>query len=651
MFTKQSFMTLFVLFLMQTVSPWEQFAWGNESADHFFDLGFQELSQIVVSSASKRDESFMEAPSAVYTISADDIKYSGAKKITDIFRMVPGMDVVDVNSFYSGVQSRGFSFMPKYAKQMLVLIDGMTVYTPQLNSTFWDQVPIFLENIDKVEVIKGPNAALYGSNAFNGVINISTKDPEKTSGGLVSITGGNRESLWSVARFGGDAGKLQYRVTAGYHETRGFSNVHDQVRKPQVTLRSDYRIDDRSGFSLRAGYVGGDRELAAQVDPEVTSFFVQARYQRKISDRGRLLLQYYHNYRNSGLTSFNNEDIIRQNDFEAQFNWDGDRHDLVLGAGYRFDRVKSGWCSTRDYRDYRREGPHGLHIPVRHNRTIKAFFNYTWHATEKLHLTAAMMVENNSFVGTKCSPKAALVYMPSKNHSFRISVARAYRTPSFVEEKGDFSVPLPFPTMYMGQQGNDGLDPERMVAFELGYRGLFLDKKLTVNIEAFYHNINNSIIYTEVSKRNVFEYVNYANNHVRGIEAFFIWRIRDWWRLTMNYACQEASDGYLGGLVVEQKAGLGSRFKMPQGFVANFQLYYVDRLHFKDEPFVLGSTVEDYARLDVRLSKTFFKQRMELALIGQNLLDSQHYEYPRHVFSVGEANRMFLLEFSYRFGM
>lgn len=639
-----------ILALLLTTAALTCDAFANQKPDHFFNLGFRELSQITVTSVSKYVEPYITSPSTVYTIDASDIKYSGAKKLTDIFRMIPGVDVADINAFYTGVQSRGFMFVPKYARQMLVLIDGRTVYTPQINATFWDQIPVFLENIDRVEVIRGPNAALYGANAFNGVINIVTKEAHATRGGLLSLTTGSRGSSWSTLRYGGGTKNLATRLTAGYHETDGFSRVHDHVRRPQLTLRCDYTIDDSSALSFLGGYTGGDRELADGVDPEVTSFFLMTKYRRTLAPGLSLSAQLYHDYRNAALTPFNFEDKVQETDVELQLNLDRQRYHLVWGIGYRYDAVKQGLLSGTGSRGYRTRGPHHLRNGTANNNIFKSFVHGTYRLSRSVHVSAALMVEDNGFIGTKYSPRASLVYSPSENHSFRLAVSKAYRTPSFIEEKADLAVPFPLPPFYIAQQGNSRLRPERIVALEFGYRGSFSDNRLQLNIEAFYNDVNNVIVQVKRSRRldNTYDYRNFADNHIRGIETSLIWNIRKWWRLTCNYTYQEASDDYLKGLVIAQKAGLGSRFFLPRGFTANIQLYFVDRLHFEQEAWVGEATVKDYTRLDVRVGKTLFQEKVEIALIGQNLLDPRHYEYPPTL-SAGEANRMFLMELSYRF--
>ncbi len=585
------------------------------------DLTFFYDEDDLVYSVSKRAEQYMQAPSAVYTITDEDIKYSGAKKITDVFRMVPGLDVVDINSFYSGVQSRGYSFIPKYAREMLVLIDGRTVYTPEINATFWDQIPLFLEDIERIEVIRGPNAAIYGANAFNGVINIITKDPEDAQGALVSATIGNQNSQWETARFGGTSGNLCYRVTAGYHETDGFRNVSDHQRKPQVTARADYQLDATQHLSLQGGYTGGERELSRSVQPDVTSFFLMTKYEKNFNAHNKLLVQYYHDYRNSEMT-FGHADKLWEEDLEIQYNRDGDKYNMVIGAGLRYDFVKHGFLSGQTYEEYALNGPHDLSLKKQNNQTLKLFGNYTYRLTDQLNITGALMAEDNDFVGTMFSPKADLVYLPTENNSLRLSISRAYRTPSFIENEADFSVPVEFKPFYLGQEGNRDLKPERMVAYELGYRGRFLNNTLTTNIETFYHNINNIILYSvKPNDPGIYRFENTRSNHVRGVEASFAWKVADWWRLTMAYTYQKATDDYLKGLVIENKYSMGNRFMLPMGFVANMQLHYVGRTRFEKEAWIPASKVKDYTRLDVRLSKTFFKEKLEVALIGQNLLD------------------------------
>ncbi len=615
---------------------------------NLFDIGFEEMLELRVYSASKTEEKYMESPSAVYTITSGDIKHSGAKKITDIFRMVPGIDVADINSYYTGVQARGYSFFPKYARQMLVLIDGRTVYSPQINTTFWDQIPVFVENIERIEVIKGPNAALYGANAFNGVINITTKKLEDTKGGFLSTTVGNRDTSWSTVRIGGSSKKISYRATAGYHETEGFSGARNRFRKPQITLRADYRIDSTSNLSFHSGYGGGDREIGASDDPEVTSYFLMAKYDKKLGEKNRILIQYYHDYRNSAL-SFGHDDKLREDDLEIQLTRNTEKYNLVFGAGYRIDRVRHGFLSGEEFNFYGTKGPHDLNSETKYNRIFKTFFNLTYHINEKIHVTGALMLEDNGFVGeVMFSPKGSIVYLPKKNHSFRFSVSRAYRTPSFIEEAALFSVPFPLDPGYIGQRGDSSLSPERIVAFELGYRGTFLDNRLTANIELFYHDIKDLIMYRD-DGTNMFEYKNKRNNTVKGAEASFSWKIKDWWKMKFNYAYQEGSDDLLDGYIIEQKAGLGNFFYLPKGILANVRLHFVDQFHFESEPFTPESTVHDYTRLDVRLSKTFLNNKMEIALIGQNLLDTRHSEYPEAL-GAAEANRMYFLELSWFFG-
>lgn len=619
-----------------------------DNQPHFFDIPIDELASMTITTVSKQEERVMESPSAVHVITAEQIKYAGAKKLTDIFRMVPGVDVVDINAYYTGVQARGFTFFAKYARQSLVLIDGRTVYSPQINTTFWDQIPVFLENIERIEVIRGPNAALYGANAFSSVINIITQDPEKTRGAFVSAAAGNRDSSWTTARIGGKSGNLCFRATAGYHETEGFGGTWNRFRKPQTTLRADYKIDSTSMLSFHSGYAGGDREMDWGYDPEVTSYFLMAKYEKRLNHGNRFMVQYYHDYRNSALT-FGHDDKLRTDDIEIQFNRNSEAFDLVCGAGYRIDRVRHGFLSKEDYNTYVSKGVHDLNSETDYNHIFKSFVNFTFHLTPRLHLTTALMLEDNSFVKeVMFSPKAAIVFLPNEKQSIRLSISRAYRTPSFIEEKALFSVPFPFPPGYIGQRGNSSLSPERIVSLELGYRGLFFDNRMAVNCELFYADINDLIIY-EDDGTNMFEYQNARNNTVKGIETSVSLKPVNWWHIKFNYTYQEGSDDLLDGYIIEQKAGLISRLYLPKGLILNTQIYYVDQFHFEPEPFTPESTVHDYTRLDMRLSKTFLNDTLEIAVIGQNLLDTRHKEYPEAL-GAAEATRIYFLELRYAFG-
>ncbi len=601
----------------------------------------------IVFSVSKRVEPVKKSPSAVYVITSDDIKYSGAKKVTDVLRMVPGVGVADLNSFYTGVQSRGFSFVPKYARQMLVLVDGRTVYSPQINTTFWDQIPLFIENIDRIEVVRGPNAALYGANAFNGVINIISKKLGDTKGGFVSAAAGNRQSFWSVARYGGKEGNFSYRATAGYNSTyKGFREVDDRMRKPQITLQTSYNVDHKTTLSIDAGYAGGDRELARKLHPEITSFYVMTKLNRKIMKKGNFLFQYYHNYQNSGMT-INLNDKVREHDVEARFNWNDTRFSLVFGIGYRLDIVRNDYLAGAGYLDMLTKSVREINAPEKKNRIFKNYANLTVHLNETIDLTGALMIEHNGFIGTRFSPKGSIVYTPKGNHSFRAAVSKAYRTPSFIEEKGDITIPAAGPPFYFAQKGNRRLSPERNLAFEIGYRGSYFQERLKVNLEGFYHKIKKIILMVEAPYP-VYRYENAGSNHVKGIEASFIYRPTDWWRLSGAYTFQKASNSNLKGLVIEQKASVGNRFFLPYGFVANIQLYYVDRFRFEREGWIAPSTVKDYTKLDLRISKNFFNEKLEFAAVGQNLLSPKHREYPKGL-STGKAPRVCFIEMSYSF--
>ena len=252
-------------------------------------------------------------------------------------------------------------------------------------------------------------------------------------------------------------------------------------------------------------------------------------------------------------------------------------------------------------------------------------------------LTAALMAEHNGFVGALYSPKIALVYSFDSHQSMRLSASRAYRTPSCIEEKADFRLPTTQPPFSLGQLGNRSLDPERIVAYELGYRGEFFARRLRLNLELFYHRIKDLIIYQQTAP-GLYQYRNAANNHVRGMETTIGLTPRRWWRLTGSYTYQRGSDDFLRGLVIGHKFTLGNRLFLPWGMVLNAHLSYVDDMHYEAEPGIPETTVPPYTRLDLRLSKMLWSDRIELALVGPNLFEAHHYESAPGI-GVGQAGR------------
>jgi len=227
---------LCVIILRFVLSP--SFTVADEDFKDFAELDLAELLNTEVFSASKRVQKISEAPNAISVITAEEIKRSGAVDLPDLFRMVPGVDVINGYGGGYGVSARGFN--EQFARRMLVLIDGRSIYTTLFGGVFWENEQVFLEDIKRIEVIRGPGATLWGANAVNGVINIITKDPEEDQGFMVTGKFGSKNFRENVTRYSDSlSDKFSFSLTGGFREDEGTRGIHDYRRVPKATGRAN----------------------------------------------------------------------------------------------------------------------------------------------------------------------------------------------------------------------------------------------------------------------------------------------------------------------------------------------------------------------------------------------------------------------------
>ena len=641
-----------------------------------------------VTIASKRKQKIEEVPSAVFVITADDIEQMGVNRLADVFRKAPGLDVVTADGNSSLVSIRGFAIdtlgvntisnLVEFSKRLLVLVDGRAIYNPAFGGVFWDQEPVFLEDIERIEIIRGPGAALYGANAVNGVINIITKDPETTEGGLVKMTYGSHDTVIGNIRFGESIGKFSYRITGGYREDDGFDDgvfidaiddFKDFKRDQKVNFRGKYEFSDDTNAEILAGFMDGAqgeqfggqvllnndffarrRGVDTNTTRDLTRAFFQLRFNKEFSDTSNLHLQFFADY-----TDVDEEDTVRLDnegnpffvldpfemdvrkyDFELQHTFTlGSKNIITWGANYRNNQLWSRLSGNREEFDEEiAEGNTSQRFKQEHNDIFGLFLQDEFKILDNLTLTVGLKMERNNFTGTDFSPRASLVYSPLKNHTFRASYSRAFRTPTFLEDAGFFTVGssidnegLRDPFVGIGHIGNNDLRPERLDSFELGYQGIFFDK-LELNIETYFNHYKDLI--TAQFRPDVLD--NTSRIDTNGFEVSIRYPVNSWFEFYTNYSYinfdAKISDDTLerddpDNTTPEQKANLGLRFNLKNGFSGNVDLHYVDRI--KVDTF--DETIDDYMRIDFRLAKKFWNGRGEIAIIGQNLQESDHAEF------------------------
>jgi iron complex outermembrane receptor protein len=609
-------------------------------------LMFEEIP--MVTSASKHPESIIRAPAAISVITSEDIENMDYENLWDFFRRVPGVDVETIDGRRGSVAPRGFTEV--FTRRNQLLIDGRSAYTPLFGGTEWDYLPIFPEDIERIEVIRGPNATLYGSNAFTGVINIVSKDPKDTKGLMVKDGFGSHGYERGLLRYGGSAGKLDYRLGYTFHQDNGYGSnmgkdVNDSEKDHTISWRSKYNIDDNSNLELFLG----DKEdhgrpvnvtaTSATNDGHIRSNFQMLRYNTKVFEDQDFYIQLF---RNELIENKNgpwyqadvNDEEVRQYDFEAQhtFKWLKDKMNTVWGLGFRYNQGGIYLFDTDSSGRTRKYGGDPLV-----DRIYRLFFNNDYKITDKWTFVFGAMFENNGFTGGSCSPRTSLLFAPKENHVFRATFARAYRTPTMLEDTQNNT----FLKYGLGSSlttlGNHALKNEVVDAYELGYNTWLMDNRLKLGGQGYINQYKNlldvfgSSTTVGPSTTTVYSFDNSNSARAKGLELEAEFSPKNWVKLYTNLTVEKINDRGLDFQNSEPsfKVNFGTRLKSEKlGITANFDGYYVDTYNSKDIEDVTNTIlkVRPYLRFDFRIAKTFFKGNLEWAIKGENLFDQSHVE-------------------------
>jgi iron complex outermembrane receptor protein len=396
-------------------------------------MSIEDLMNVQVTSVSKKEQKLSQAAAAVYVITQEDIRRSGAINIPDVLRMAPGVDVAQIDGHLWAISIRGFG--ERFTDKVLVLIDGRSVYTPTNSGVNWDQQNVPLEDIERIEVIRGPGGIVWGANAVNGVINIITKSAKATHGGLVTASAGSNGNAQGLLQYGGTIGpKGSYRVFGNYVNVGNTTAVDgtpapDNWHTTQGGFRTDWDLSRRDVLTVQGDLMGihaGDTvgetffnalPLQATLNSKTTvgGGNLLARWSRTFSPRSDISVQGYYDaynrYEEGGLENRKTFDLDFQHHFAA-----GSRHDIVWGLGYRV---------TSD-----NLAPEFAKIFTPQQRTdnlYTAFIQDEIRVTNALRLTLGSKIEHNGYTGREFEPGAQLVWTPTKQQAIWISVARAIR--------------------------------------------------------------------------------------------------------------------------------------------------------------------------------------------------------------------------------
>jgi len=616
------------------------------------DLGnksLEDLMNIEVTSVSKKEQKLSQIASAIFVITQDDIRRSGATNIPDLLRTVPGLDVAQINGSTWQISSRGFN--AQYSDKVLVLIDGRTVYSPLFSGVYWDVQDVPLEDIERIEVIRGPGATVWGANAVNGVINIITKSAKETQGSLLTAGGGTHEPGFGVAQYGGKVHQAtSYRIFVKGFNYNSFPSLSGQDGYDgSDLLHGGFRVDStlakRDSLTVQGDlYEGSEGETAniatltppfgqvLTVSTSVSGGNVLGRWNHTFSPHSDTSLQIYldRTKRNSILEgeAVNTFDM----DFQHHIGW-GSRQDFVWGAGYRYISYATTGSLTVSFNPASQDLELFSSF-VQDEITLKP---------ERLYLTIGTKLEHNDFSGFEFQPSARIAWNLNKADTLWAGYSRARRTPSpsdrglrigFAAFPGPGGLPVLLTIL-----GSPNTVSENLDAFEAGYRAQ-LRPNVSLDLSIFYNRYGNletlepGVPFLELNPPpphlNVpLVFANKMHGESYGIEMTVNWKATNRWTLSPGYAferihlqtnpgSQDTTSVSTGeGNSPHIQAQLRSNLVLPRGLEWNASAYFVGRLPAEQVP--------SYTRLDTGITWRA-SEHLTVSLVGQNLLKDHHLE-------------------------
>jgi iron complex outermembrane receptor protein len=594
-----------------------------------------------VATVTRLSQPQSETPAAVTIIDRQLIAASGARDIADLFRLVPGFQVAKANGHRPAVTYHGIG--DQDTRRMQILIDGRSVYGSLYGNVSWSSLAIAMDDIDRIEVVRGPNSVSYGANAFLGTINIITRHAVKDRGSSLKLSSGNVDIQDALGRYGTTIAGSDVRVTAGYTADDGLQGVPDTIHTRFANVRVDMQPNTRDTLLFQAGLSQADpqeglygRPSFPPITTTVHAHFEQLRWQRQLATNNELSLQFYHNYRNhdyyyltdpidlspyAGLAqlevNLNNttsrDDVEFQHILQPWNNWR-----LVWGAGLRQDYIYAPGL-------FYQQGS----ITTRSSRL---FSHAEWHVTPATIINAGAMWENTDFTGADISPRLAVNYHLSNDDTVRAIWSMARRIPSMFEERTDSRVY--YQGILIEHQNHDvgGLQPETMTTYELGYLGRFPSINSSVDLRLYQDTISNFIseVYVpadDLTNHAALSYVNSGYVRVHGLDMELNYQPSRERRIRLTYARMiatgseapsEATTNQLKRLdsVPAYTAGLLAMQQFGQDWNGSVGYYWVGKMLWMSD----GEQVPAYHRLDLRLAHRLRlgENRSELALVIQN---------------------------------
>jgi iron complex outermembrane recepter protein len=635
-------------------------------------MRLEDLLNQEVTSVLRKEGRLFEAPAAIFVISGEDIRRSGSRHIAEALRMAPGISVARLDQSLWSIRARGMDDR-RHQRGLQVLVDGRSVYSPAYAGVDWDTVDYLLEDIERIEVIRGPGGAVWGANAADGVINIITKRSHDTQGTFLSGGGGNVQRF-GEARYGGAWGPSgSWRGYAKYLSTEDAAWGADAWNFFQTGFRADWDLE-RNWLTFAGDLYHGDlsrrRFLARYSIPSTNEVFLsdfetfggnlRFHWTHELGPDSRL--EFQSSYDRAERNGIIPDDLI-EDKFDVQLQhrlplpWN---QDFQYGLGYRFFP-----STVRNLGD-----PQIQFDPRERHEQLVTFFlqDEIRFFDEQVRLILGTRFEHHDPTGWEVLPSGRLAWVPTENHTLWGAVSKAVRIPDRTQrdtrvrplEGGPLFFPgVPLPVFFIGE-GNPRTEAERLIAYEVGHRWR-MHEKLSLDLALFYNEFDDlvtgnllmdqaQLILDPVLPRMEIPVnaSNQAEARSYGFELAATWHASEWWRLIGGYAfvTLDAEDPFnvtRKGTHPEHQVTLRSSMDLPRNIDFDTWLRFVD-----GRP-AMG--VDSYFDLDVRLAWRP-RPHWEIAAVGQNLIESRRMEAgvpPFFPSEITPVERAFYLQLSLRF--
>ncbi len=625
---------------------------AEESIPDILDLDLEALLDIQIVSVSKRAQSSQDVAAAIFVITAEDLQRSGATSIAEALRMVPGLHVGRIDSNKWAITSRGFN--GRFSNKLLVLIDGRSVYTNIFSGVYWELLDLMLEDLDRIEIIRGPGATMWGANAVNGVINVITKHAADSQGTMAMAIAGSHEKMTLGTRHGAKLGdKIYARVSLkstsrDEYEYENGDPSRDDWTQRTASLRLDAEISDRDAMTIQSHIYDGDinqitdtYEIAAPhfVTTEETASIrgggLRFEWRHTLSPTSELSVQgYFDRMDRKEFIGRQEQDVY---DAELRHRFQAGEHLLAWGMGYRSTTTTISNSPIVM-----------VQSPEKVDKLLNTYIQDDFELIhDRLGVTLGSKIEFNDYTDEVLQPSARLLWKIKNRHRAWASVSRAVRTPSRAED--DFRVlntvipasipginPAPLPVAVI-VEGNEDYKAEELLAHEVGYR--YTGSQFNVDLTLFrnnYHNLRTTQLLDPVMLADRIEqtlsFTNDNDGRTYGTEIVVVWSPRSWFRCDASYALLQIDiENKITGEEQQVEESPQNSFLLRTEFQLPANLELDAWFRTADQSIMALGTgemkaIDGITTMDIRLGWKP-SSRVRLSLVGQNLLDQGHLEF------------------------